>query len=115
MGYRPGDCLTLDIPELGLSSQAAIITRRSLDPATGVVTPELKSETPGKHDYALGRTGTPPPTPTLAVPDLSAVAAPDATDWQLDRKGPRLNSSHSCAPAQPSPALKTKNYYTPRT
>src|SRR3546814_12963709 len=83
MGYRPGDCLTLDIPELGLSSQAAIITRRSLDPATGVVTLELKSETPGKHDYALGRTGTPPPTPSLAVPDLSDVAAPDATDWTL--------------------------------
>src|SRR3546814_3795121 len=54
-----------------------------LDPATGVVTLELKSETPGKHDYALGRTGTPPPTPSLAVPDLSDVAAPDATDWTL--------------------------------
>src|SRR3546814_2919979 len=39
--------------------------------------------TPGKHDYALGRTGTPPPTPSLAVPDLSDVAAPDATDWTL--------------------------------
>src|SRR3546814_19119532 len=36
MGYRPGDCLTLDIPELGLSSQAANNTRRSIDPATGV-------------------------------------------------------------------------------
>src|SRR3546814_17448539 len=83
MGYRPGDCLTLDIPELGLSSQAAIITRRSLDPATGVVTLELKSETPGKHDYALGRKGTPPPPPSLAVPDLSDVAPPHATACTL--------------------------------
>lgn len=62
--YRPGECLHIDLPELGLDTDAIILTR-SFDPARMVVTLTLMGETPGKHDFALGRTSTPPPTPAL--------------------------------------------------
>lgn len=62
--YRPGECLHLDLPELGLDTDAVILSR-SFDPARMIVTLTLMSETPGKHDFALGRTATPPPTPAL--------------------------------------------------
>lgn len=62
--YRPGECLHIDLPELGLDTDAVILTR-SFDPARMVVTLTLMGETPGKHDFALGRTATPPPTPAL--------------------------------------------------
>ena len=81
LGYKPGDCLTLDIPELGLNAQDAIVTGRSLDPASGTVTLIFKSETAAKHDFALGRTGVAPPTPGLTPPDITDVPAPSASDW----------------------------------
>lgn len=62
--YRPGECLHIDLPELGLDTDAIILSR-SFDPARMIVTLTLMSETPGKHDFALGRTATPPPTPAL--------------------------------------------------
>lgn len=63
-GYRPGDCLHLTLPQIGLDHDAIILTR-SIDPATGKVTFTFQSETPGKHAYALGMTGTPPEAPGL--------------------------------------------------
>ena len=63
--YRPGECLDLDLPELGLDGPA-IIRRRSINPANMAVTLELIGETTEKHAYCLGRTGTPPPTPALS-------------------------------------------------
>lgn len=65
--FGPGDMLTVDLPEHGLGGVDAIIIKRSLDPARMVVTFTLMSETAGKHDFALGRTGTAPPTPALAT------------------------------------------------
>ncbi|MEM6907169.1 MAG: hypothetical protein AAF494_00700 [Pseudomonadota bacterium] len=62
--YRPGECLHLDLPQLGLDHDAVIL-RRQFDPATGTMTMTLMTETPGKHSYALGLTGTAPPTPTI--------------------------------------------------
>mgnify|MGYP003148635483 CR=1 FL=1 len=62
--YRPGECLHLDIPELGLDVDAIILTR-TIDPTTMSVTFELMSETPEKHAYCLGRVGVAPPTPAL--------------------------------------------------
>lgn len=62
--YRPGECLHIFLPELGLDTDAIILSR-DFDPARMVVTFTLMGETPAKHDYALGRTGTPPPTPAL--------------------------------------------------
>lgn len=62
--FRPGECLALDLPEQGLSLDAIILTRE-VDPATMAVTFTLVGESAAKHAYALGRTGTPPPTPAL--------------------------------------------------
>lgn len=63
-GYRPGEALHLDLPELGLDHDAVIL-RRKIDPATMKVTLILVTETPSKHPFALGLTGTAPPTPTI--------------------------------------------------
>ena len=76
MGYRPGDCITLNLPEMGLIAQKAIILNRDLDLATGTVSMTLTSETEGKHAFALGQTATPPATPGLTVPDFETVPAP---------------------------------------
>ncbi len=81
VGYKPGDALTLNIPELGLAEQLAVIARRNINQQTGVITHDLVSETDEKHDWALGRTGTPPPTPSLTPIDLSDVPAPGADAW----------------------------------
>lgn len=62
--YRPGECLHLDLPELGLDT-TAIILWRELDPATMKVKLELMGETAAKHAYCLGLTGTAPPTPAI--------------------------------------------------
>lgn len=66
--YRPGDMVTIDDPSGGLIERDCIIVRRSIDPQTLVVRWVLMSETTGKHDFALGKTGTAPPTPTLLDP-----------------------------------------------
>jgi hypothetical protein len=60
--YRPGECLTLDLPDYGLEMDA-IILARTLDPASLTVTLTLIGETPAKHTAALGQTPAPPATP----------------------------------------------------
>lgn len=83
--YRPGDTITIDSSLVAYSGQA-VITQRSLNPESLAVALQLKSETPGKHAFALGKTATPPPTPVLAQTpeerDLLAAAAitPSAED-----------------------------------
>ena len=62
--FRPGECLHLSIAALAVETDAVILTRR-IDPATLQVTFTFASETAAKHAYALGLTGTPPPTPAL--------------------------------------------------
>jgi hypothetical protein len=68
IGLRPGDCVTLDIPEASMVGRDVIVRNRELDARTMGVTLSCRSETPGKHAFALGQTGTPPPTPDLTVP-----------------------------------------------
>ncbi len=65
--FVPGDMLTLALPEHGLGGVDAVIIKRELDPASMVVTFTMMSESAGKHDFALGRTGTAPPTPALTT------------------------------------------------
>ena len=81
VGVKPGDCWTLDIPEAGLDAQDCILRTRSLDVAKGVPTLTWRSETAAKHAAALGKTTTPPPTPTLGLIDLANVPAPGAAAW----------------------------------
>jgi hypothetical protein len=68
--FTPGEAVTLNIPEAGLVNQLAIITARSIDPSNGSVQFTLVSETTSKHAWALGKSGTAPPTPTLTAPDV---------------------------------------------
>lgn len=78
--YRPGDMVTIDDPEGGLIEQDCVIVRRSIDPQTLAVRWVLMSETADKHDFALGVTGTAPPTPTLLDPaDRDDVAGVNAS------------------------------------
>lgn len=83
VGYKPGDCLTLQIPEAGLVDRDFVVRTRNLDPESAIATLEGVSETPEKHDFALGRTGTAPPIPTLTPVDLSDVPAPGSGAWSL--------------------------------
>lgn len=73
--YRPGDMVTINEPELGLINQDCVIIRRVVDPQNFSVQFTLMSETAAKHDFALGRTGTAPPTPTLVAPEEKDAAA----------------------------------------
>ena len=59
--YRPGDCLRWESEETGFEGDLVIVSR-SFDPGTLKVTFTFKGETPGKHDFALGKTALPPPT-----------------------------------------------------
>lgn len=76
IGYKPGDCLTLNIPEANLNNQPAVVTNRTLDPATGIVTMTFRTETAAKHAWAMGRTASAPPSPAITS---SALA--DALIW----------------------------------
>lgn len=84
--FGPGDMLTLDLPnDHGLANVDAVIVDRSIDPATMKVTLTFMSETDGKHDFALGRTGTAPPTPSLTSPQdrddiVTAIGIPQDAD-----------------------------------
>jgi hypothetical protein len=82
VAYRLGDCLTLDLPEIGLEAREVIVRGRQVDPATGIVTLTCRTETAAKHPAALGLTGETPPTPTLTAPP-DVIAPPSAGSWAL--------------------------------
>lgn len=65
LAYRPGEVLTINLPEEGLTNFDAVILNRQIDPGTMGVRFTLLGETAAKHAFALGRTATPPPTPSL--------------------------------------------------
>ncbi len=81
MGYKPGDCVTATLPELGLNAQPILLLNRQLAPASGVVTMTARSETAAKHPFALGQTTTPPPTPGVTAQPI--VPMPRDGDWTL--------------------------------
>lgn len=85
--YRPGECLHLSLPSLNFEGDAIILSR-DLDPSTMKVSMTFVGETYAKHAFALGQTGTPPPTPSLVDPqerdETAAVAtAPVGYNQQL--------------------------------
>jgi hypothetical protein len=63
--YGMGDLLILHLPEDGLVEQPCVVMRKGFHPVDMSVTFILRGETPGKHPFALGQTGTAPPTPAL--------------------------------------------------
>ncbi len=95
IGYKPGDCLTVTVPELGLGAQKVVITNREIEPASAVVTLTARSETDGKHAFALGQTTTAPPTPTIR--DVPSAPRPGASDWTIS--GSSLSAAGAVVPA----------------
>ncbi|MDF0490049.1 hypothetical protein PX554_18095 [Sphingomonas sp. H39-1-10] len=95
MGYKPGDCVTVTLPEVGLNAQPVLLLNRELDPSQGVVTMTARSETAAKHPYALGQTTTPPPTPGLTGPPL--IPVPGANAWAITATS--IQSSSGTVPA----------------
>lgn len=68
MRYRPGEAGDVNLPELGLNDRRMVIVARKVDP-TGAVTFTMESEpTLEEYAFALGRTGTAPPTPVIRAP-----------------------------------------------
>jgi hypothetical protein len=80
IGYRPGDCLTVDIPEAAVVERDVVLRMREIDMGTVGVTFTCRSETASKHSFALGQSGTAPPTPDLSVPEVD-LSAPSPADW----------------------------------
>lgn len=83
VGLKPGDCVTLNIPELNLNNQKALVLNRSFDVSSGAVTLTLRSETDGKHASSLALDGSAPPIPSLTYDPDAKPAAPAAGSWTL--------------------------------
>jgi len=82
LGLRAGDALTVTEPELGLSAQKFIVLKRTFDPASAVVTLEVRSETDAKHAWALGQSADAPASPSLTAPE-PVPTTPDTADWTV--------------------------------
>lgn len=80
-GMPVGAAVTVNEPEFGLNNQKMVIVGREHDLATGQVMLQLRTETDGKHDFALGRTTTPPPTPGITGVDTAVVPTPGVASW----------------------------------
>lgn len=81
-GLKTGDVVNLNVPEKDLNNQPVLITRRSPDPATGMIRFSADTETYSKHAYALGQATTPPPPFISTPPDLTPEA-PAGADWAV--------------------------------
>lgn len=96
-GYKGGDCLTVNEPDLGLNNQKVLVVTRQVDPMTLTATLTVRTETDAKHPFALGQTGSPPPTPSLTGVDVSFVNAPGAGDFSA--VGTALTGASGSMPA----------------
>lgn len=81
-GVHSGDCVVLNKPEDDIANVKVLITGVTADPATGKFHFTAETETDSKHAFALGKTTTPPPAPTLTVPP-GAVSVPSPSDWTV--------------------------------
>jgi hypothetical protein len=95
LGYRPGDCIRVALPEVGLNGQDIIIGNREIDAAGLGVTLTARSETFAKHAFALGQTGVAPPTASTSTPPVPPQ--PGAVAWSLSGAG--LVSGATVTPA----------------
>jgi hypothetical protein len=83
LGVERGDMITLDFPIGAIESQNFIVKNWAFDAIAQTVEMTLVSETPGKHDFALGRTATAPAPAALKSTAALNPAAPLATEWSL--------------------------------
>lgn len=83
MWLEPGLCITADEPEWCMNGQKLIIRQRVFDPATMIDVLICRTETDGKHAFALGQTTTPPDTPALTGVDPNVVPLPSGDAWAV--------------------------------
>jgi hypothetical protein len=88
MHIHPGDCITVDVAELGLANQKFLVRRAPTNHQAASVTLELRSESDGKHAWALGQAANPPPSPSLSAVDPKYVPPPAPEDWTVVPKPP---------------------------
>lgn len=81
MQIEPGDVFTITEPGFLLDGVELKCLTRSFDPMTNIVRVSFISESAGKHDFALGRTNTPPVPATITVPDIYDVPPPAVDAW----------------------------------
>lgn len=81
LGIAAGDCVTFDVPEVGLASQKFVVLRKTVDYQSATITVECRSETDGKHAWAMGQAANPPPTPSLSGVDPRYMPPPQPDDW----------------------------------
>lgn len=88
MHVHPGACITVDVPELALAGQKFIVRRATTNHQAASVTLELRSESDGKHAWALGQAAQPAPSPSLSAVDPKYVPPPASEDWTVMPKPP---------------------------
>ena len=88
MHVHPGACITVDVPELALAGQKFIVRRATTNHQAASVTLELRSESDGKHAWALGQAAQPAPSPSLSAVDPKYVPPPAPDDWTVVPKPP---------------------------
>lgn len=81
-GFKPGDCFTLNEPELGWDNVKLLVRETTRNPTTGRRVVKVWTETDAKHADALGATGTIPAAggfdttdPGIAPPDSGTFTA----------------------------------------
>ncbi len=79
----PGACVTVNSPEAGLNGQKVRIQKRTRDLSTKLPTYICRTETDGKHAYALGQTNEPPADPALTGVDANVVPLPGDGAWTI--------------------------------
>lgn len=111
MKYRAGDCLTVNAPSTLLNGQKVVVLKREVDTKSRRVNLTVRSETDGKHDFALGRTANAPPSPNLTGVDPTVVEPPAPGAWVVEPgQTPGGGGSEGgmpvvvIAPANPDPA-----------
>ena len=88
MHIHAGDCITVNVPEMALASQKFIVMRTNTDYKGAVTTLECRSETEGKHAFALGQAANPPPSPALSAVDPLYIPPPTSDDVTVTPKPP---------------------------
>ena len=79
--YRAGDCLTVNAGSTLLNGQKVVVVKRDFDARSRVVTLTVRSETDGKHAWALGQADDPPPSPSLTGADPTVIQPPAPGAW----------------------------------
>lgn len=93
MHVHAGDCITVNVPEMALANQKVIVMRTTTDYKGAVTTLECRSETDGKHAFALGQAANPPPSPSLSAVDPNYIPPPLPVDVVVIPKPPSNGTS----------------------